>query len=460
MNEGAFLLQDFYNNLYKNCRGKVAVAKSKNDEPNMIYVGRVIDPVKRQKNLDYYLQFENIKISIATYRSECIGKKITENEIRDVNAIVLKGTLSSHEQKDFDIMRFNTRINVELIIHKKDYLAPTFIVAAEDIYFIYVLNKNRYVEKHNDEARGSTLRFLQYIAEGLCKELNVLFKYEFKTVKPTEMIPIPGSTYAIRKARRNDNTGTMYSEIIYSSIVSILKPLGSQVWDIDELARIAHVPKITKKETKPKRAVKIHIKEHAYKSVEDMLRARLKLIEAVYNSFKFDAYDREQVREIIYLYFNFAYDIVKDKKIAERDTINAFKELFEYQGRDFEERVSNLERFMKLPQDFFAAKKGYSYTDMHLFEKLDLTVEEAAAFGYVKSDRENYMTQYNKARYAAKKAEKEVNGTTRKQKAKRMATKINELLSEGKSNKDIAEILGITARTVRNYIKISNKCEG
>ena len=42
-----------------------------------------------------------------------------------------------------------------------------------------------------------------------------------------------------------------------------------------------------------------------------------------------------------------------------------------------------------------------------LFERLDLTVEEAAAFGYVKSDREDYMTRYNKVRYAAKKAEKE-----------------------------------------------------
>ena len=221
---------------------------------------------------------------------------------------------------------------------------------------------------------------------------------------------------------------------------------------VNDWKRVAGVPDI-KEEPGAKHEPKIHIKNREFYSVEGMLERRLRLIEAILDSFYFDLYTREQVYYIIFMYYNFSFSIRSNVALAEQETINAFWHLFVNCGFDHDSRMKKMRKYMHLPDDFIMAEEAYYMKDETFFDKLWITREQAADLGYITEDKEAYDRAYRKEQRDRARKEKEALGEARWQKTEKTLAETKALLEQGKSKADISRILGVSRATVTNRVR-------
>ena len=320
-----------------------------------------------------------------------------------------------------------------------------------------MLQKNYCLKDCNKEQKESFLRLINYIQNGLCKQLNMYMEdIRFKAVNITSFINIPGTRYVIFSRTPDALTVEKSTVVTRQGIVTFMKPCLGQEWNLDELKKQAGVPDIEKQVYAPPKEHKIHIKDRDFVTINQMLERRLKLIEAIYKDFKWDNYDRRTEEEIIFLYFNFSYAISKDVEAAERDTINMFWNIFMAKGTTYETRLENMRKYMHINEDMIKNKKSYYYKDEKLFEKLHLIPEEAADdYGYTtrtRWEKKKYDRKYRKQQYMNEQKAKEKRGELRKQKKTKRKEQIEELKKSGMETEDIAKQLGLGVSTVYRYL--------
>ena len=443
------LIDEFMHALFSSRYGMVKITCGRKQNSVKVKAWRMQSVKQRQKVMEENkLSDENCKVSLCGHNE---GKIMSERTIRDIRSIAIKVDLLPLGWVEGRFVSFVEQLRKELMEHGKEELLPTYMVASDKLFLVYTFTESGFHDMHDVKKKGEVLRFLRHIQNGLCCALNSYVTVgRFVSVDFTDQINLPGTQYVVYTQKKDDSVGIIRSKEAHRGVVQIIKT--GEARKVNDWKRVAGVPDI-KEEPGAKHEPKIHIKNREFYSVEGMLERRLRLIEAILDSFYFDLYTREQVYYIIFMYYNFSFSIRSNVALAEQETINAFWHLFVNCGFDHDSRMKKMRKYMHLPDDFIMAEEAYYMKDETFFDKLWITREQAADLGYITEDKEAYDRAYRKEQRDRARKEKEALGEARWQKTEKTLAETKALLEQGKSKADISRILGVSRATVTNRVR-------
>lgn len=441
------LIDEFMNALFSSRYGMVKITCGRKQNSVKVKAWRMQTAKRRQKVMEENkLSDENCKVSLCGHNE---GKIISERTIRDIRSIVVKVDLLPLGWAEDHFLRFVEQLRKELTKHGKEDLLPTYMVASDKLFFVYTFTESGFHNMHDVEKKGKVFRLLRHIQDGLCCALNTYVTIgRFVSANFSDQINLPGTQYVVYNRKKDDSAGIIRSKEAHRGAVQIIKIGVAR--NVNDWKRVAGVPDI-KDEHRETHEPKIHIKDREFYSVEGMLERRLRLIEAIIDSFFFDLYTQEQVYYIIFMYYNFSFSIRKNVALAEQETINAFWHLFVNLGRDHDDRMKKMRKHMHLPDDFIT--EGYYFKDETFFDKLWITREQAADLGYVTEDKAAYDRAYSQARRDRVRKEKEARGEARWQKTEKILAETKALLEQGISQAEISRIQGVSRATITDRVR-------
>ncbi len=447
--------EQFYNDIYGKSGGVIRLTSAGDRKGIIIGTAGFLKNVYKTLYIDdKNIGRDNRRISLNTFIN---WNSTSEKNLNDITALAVKTQLPVLGEFGH-LDEFWAKHQNTLSKYRQEKLIPTYILCSDHVYYIYLLEKNVHVGHCNGKKKSQMIKFIKHIQKNLCRELNKYCERKFTPVPLTASVNLPNSSYAVFARKKDLFTNKYYSVVTFRGTTDFLCPNGSKSWkSLDELADIC-MQRYNAYRRKRKKKIKFHIKERAFYGIKDMLRRRMQLIRSVfyhktYHEGMLNGIDAVRFRDTAtFLYFNMAFELEKDLQKAWEKTANDLEfYILRYNTWD---RIYEIMKKLTIRQDYVLEGHGYKYTDMKLFECLNITREEAACkYGYVTSDKKEYNKAYAKVRRAAVRKKKEEKGETRWQKADALRKKIASLRIKGYTFKMIAELLHISDSTVAYHFK-------
>ena len=431
----------YMQDLYGEPGGYVKIWASKNRKGNFYKTEVLQDPEKLAGILSSHrFTAFNLYMSIGTYKT--IGSA-TEGNLLDVRALCV----------DCDYSALNPGISVEeavkrLILAILDGVVPfpTYIEYSRNMRLIYVLNEPFKLVKDKKKLQGS-ITWLKRIMQVMCDKLNAVSDFSFNAEphKLTSFVRVPGSVNVRTEGRYDFESGEWVTTKRDNYDV-ILSPFSDKV-DIQRLADTV-LPEVfdgyegwkAKKKAEAKRTRGI-VKIESSKDLSTRRLDNLRRLQA--------ARDVGYREKMCYLFWLFSEQSGLDEEAAEAATLE-FNQGFKTPLKD------TAVKSQCRPAPFINGKTGErcqgkerKFSDAAIRKLLDISDESEGFSGMSNAEKcKNYKTKKRIQQIEA--------GETKAQKIDTCRKITAEMRKQGKTYQEIADYLGVSLRTAKNYGKVKD----
>lgn len=160
--------------------------------------------------------------------------------------------------------------------------------------------------------------------------------------------------------------------------------------------------------------------------------------------------DVEGYRNTLIMYYSYHYRLINEVTVKELiEEVKSFNESFKkpYSIRELTSVCRSVNRTVKHFRE--DNRKGYKFRNKYIIESLDLTLEEQKQLATIISTKEKYRR--NNERRTPRNEE---GLTPREQKKQEVINKVQELKLQGLKQKEVAEKLNKSIRTIKGYWNI------
>lgn len=201
---------------------------------------------------------------------------------------------------------------------------------------------------------------------------------------------------------------------------------------------------------KPKKAYKKRESNISYLPTKNLYTLNKSRIEDFKTIVELRNYDVEGYRNSLIMYYSYHYRLIYDVTVNELiEEVKTFNNSFKkpYNARQLVSVCRSINKTVKHFRE--DNTKGYKFTNKYIIDSLNLTEEEQRKLKTIISTEEKYRRK-NTKRNAARRNEE---GLTPKQaELQELKVKVLELKASKVKNKDIANKLGISIKTLERYI--------
>lgn len=427
-------ISDLFNELYHDSRGYVKIM-SGNNRKGYFYNPEVL---RDQTKLDAILEsrrfsLDNIYASLATYKTM---KKATLDHILTVNALAVDADFTIYPGQE-DISTDEARKALEMAI-LNGFPEPSYIEYSRNMRLVYVLD-HPYIIPKNKKKAESCRSFLKRVTKCLCDNLNShtdIINFHAEPQRLTSFIRIPHSVNK-RSYGHYDYDRELYVIDTIDRFLVQTNINGSMFkWDIQKLSETVLPPLFDGYEDWKEREKGKSKKIVTIRPVS-VCERRLTELETLQSR----GYGVGYREKLCYFYWLTA----RQSGMSETETIEAvktFNEKFPYPLQ--EHRLLTDCR----PSDYIDVNghkhEGWErkYKDVTIRLELGLGTAEPELFrGEGMSNSEKCKNYYIK----------KIGGETKQQKIEKQVEQVAILRSEGKKWKEVADILGVSEKTAKNY---------